>query len=99
MAELALLSLLQDRPHYGLEMLDRLRSEAALPMAEGTIYPLLHRLERAGAVKAEWRIVDGERPRKYYALTPSGASELRAQAAEWTRLSARLDAFLNRAVG
>lgn len=96
-AELALLSLLGERPHYGLEMLDRLRTEAALSIAEGTIYPLLHRLERAGFVKSEWRIETAERPRRYYALTEAGAAERDGQLREWRRLSARLDGFLTRA--
>ncbi len=96
-AELALLSLLGERPHYGLEMLDRLRGEASLPIAEGTIYPLLHRLERAGFVTAEWRIEGNKRPRKYYALTEAGAAERAAQLGEWRRLSAGLDGFLTRA--
>lgn len=95
-AELSLLSLLGERPHYGLEMVERLRAEAALPIAEGTIYPLLHRLERAGLVRAEWRIEGGERPRKYYALTPAGLSERDRQTGEWRRQSAALQAFLVR---
>jgi PadR family transcriptional regulator PadR len=77
-------------------MLDRLRSEAALPIAEGTIYPLLHRLERAGMVAAEWRIHGSERPRKYYALTPAGVTERDVQLREWRRLSTRLNDFLTR---
>ncbi len=97
LAELALLSVLRDRPHYGLEILDRLRGEAGLGLAEGTIYPLLHRLERAGLTHAEWRIeADGARPRKYYALTAKGRRELDDQAAEWRRISGGLTAFLDR---
>lgn len=97
LAELALLSVLKERPHYGLEILDRLRAEAGLNMAEGTIYPLLHRLEKAGLTKAEWRIEEaGARPRKYYALTDEGRAELIEQQAEWTRVSASLGGFLER---
>lgn len=97
LAELALLSVLKGRPHYGLEILDRLRGEAGLGLAEGTIYPLLHRLERAGLTKAEWRIeAEGARPRKYYALTPKGRAELESQSADWRRISAALTAFLDR---
>ena len=97
LAELALLSVLRDRAHYGLEILDRLRGEAGLGLAEGTIYPLLHRLERAGLTNAEWRIeADGARPRKYYALTAKGRSELEQQAAEWRRIAGALTAFLDR---
>jgi len=97
LAELALLSALRERAHYGLEILDRLRGEAGLGLAEGTIYPLLHRLERAGLTKAEWRIeADGARPRKYYALTAKGRGELDSQAADWRRISGGLTAFLDR---
>ena len=97
LAELALLSLLAERACYGLEILDRLRGDAGLEVAEGTIYPLLHRLERAGLAASDWRLEEaGARPRKYYALTPAGEAELAAQTAEWRRLSAGLGAFLDR---
>jgi PadR family transcriptional regulator PadR len=95
-AELALLSLLGERPHFGLEMVERLRNEAALPIAEGTIYPLLHRLERAGLIGSQWRIEDGERPRKYYDLTAAGEAERDRQVGQWRRLSASLQSFLTR---
>lgn len=97
LAELALLSLLKDRAHYGLEILDRLRAEAGLDLAEGTIYPLLHRLERGALVAAEWRIeAEGARPRKYYRLTDAGRAELVSQSAEWRRIATSLTAFLDR---
>lgn len=97
LAELALLSLLAERPCYGLEILDRLKTEAGLEVAEGTIYPLLHRLERGGLAAPDWRLeADGARPRKYYALTDAGRAELAAQSAEWRRLSGALGAFLDR---
>lgn len=97
LAELALLSVLRQEPRYGMDILDRLRDDAGLPIAEGTIYPLLHRLERGGSIRAEWRIDDkGARPRKYYALTEQGAEELAALHAEWRRISSALSAFLDR---
>lgn len=97
LAELALLSLLDAGPCYGLEILDTLRAKAGLPLAEGTIYPLLHRLERAKLTKAEWRLDDqGARPRKYYALTRLGQTELARQLEEWQRLSKNLGSFLGR---
>lgn len=100
LAELALLSLLRDAPLYGLEILDRLRSDAGLQLAEGAIYPLLHRLEKAGLTKAQWRIEeDAARPRKYYALTEQGRAELEAQLADWREISRRLGAFLERDAG
>lgn len=97
LAELALLSLLSDAPLYGLEILDRLRADAGLQLAEGAIYPLLHRLEKAGLTEAEWRIESGGgRPRKYYALTERGREELADQLADWREISGRLNAFLER---
>lgn len=97
LAELALLSVLDERPHYGLEILERLRGEAGLGLAEGTIYPLLHRLERAGLTRSEWRLEEeGARPRKYYALTDRGRGDLASQLTEWRRLAGSLSAFLDR---
>jgi PadR family transcriptional regulator PadR len=96
-AELALLSLLRDRPHFGLEILERLHRDAGVMLAEGGLYPLLHRLEKAGLTRAEWRLdEDGARPRKYYTLTEAGRSELQAQAADWRALSASLTNFIDR---
>src|SRR5258706_1850895 len=100
LAELALLSLLRDGPQYGLAILDRLRQEAGLQLAPGTIYPLLHRLQKARLVRSEWRIDEaGARPRQYYALSKSGAAELEFQTAEWRALSRALGAFLTRKPG
>lgn len=100
LAELGLLSVLSERRHYGLEILDRLRAEAGLPMAEGTIYPLLHRLERGELVASEWVLDDaGGRPRRYYRLTPKGEAELAGLRAEWRRISVSLTGFLERGGG
>ena len=97
LAELALLSLLREGPLYGLEILDRLRADAGMQLAEGAIYPLLHRLEKAGLTRAEWRIEDdGARPRKYYALTDPGHAELAVQVGDWRQISTRLSTFLER---
>ena len=73
--ELALMSLLDKGAQYGLKILDQLREEAGLDLAEGTLYPLLHRLEKAALIQAEWRHEAGaSHPRKYYALSPEGVS-------------------------
>jgi PadR family transcriptional regulator PadR len=100
LGELALLGLLKSGPAYGLQILDGLRQDAGLQIAEGSIYPLLHRLERAGMVRSKWTLEDeGARPRKYYALTDEGSVELEAVAAEWMAVSASLTAFLQRRLG
>ncbi len=97
LVELALLSFLSEGPRYGLEILETLRRDAGLAIAEGTIYPLLHRLEKAKLARAEWRLdQEGTRPRKYYALTKLGSAELARQLSEWRELSKRLGRFLER---
>lgn len=97
--ELALMRLLQDGAQYGLRILDALRTEAGLDLSEGTLYPLLHRLEKAGLIKAEWRHeAEASHPRKYYGLTPAGATELKAQTHIWLDLTGQLNAFLQRGI-
>lgn len=94
--ELALLSILAKRSHYGLEILQRM-NEAGLAVADGTIYPLLHRMEAAGFVTSEWRIEgDQQRPRKYYALTKQGADELKAMSDDWRDLRVRVDTLIEK---
>jgi DNA-binding PadR family transcriptional regulator len=51
---------------------------------EGTIYPLLHKLEREGVIRAKWREADNGRKRKYYSITPRGHSALQQDVQHWT---------------
>ena len=96
-AEVVLLSLLKDGSRYGLEILEQLRTVAKLSLADGTIYPLLYRLERAGLVASEWRFdTKGVRPRRYYQLTKRGNAELKVLRQEWRELSSNVDLFLSR---
>ena len=95
--ELALMQLLSVQPQYGLRILDDLREEAGLDLSEGTLYPLLHRLEKAGLIQAQWRHeAEASHPRKYYGLTAAGATELKAQSDIWLEMTGRLNAFLKR---
>ncbi len=87
-AELAILLLLKKRAHYGLELLEHMNGKAGLEIADGTIYPLLHRLERAGRILAEWQTnTPNGRPRKYYALTSEGDVHCTDLLNAWRRLS------------
>jgi PadR family transcriptional regulator PadR len=96
LCELALLKLLSRRAHYGLEILQLLRSKAGLELADGTIYPLLHRLAREELVAPAWRLDEaGARPRKYYALTKRGRVELAQQVKQWWQVSGSLSKFLS----
>lgn len=87
-AELMVLALLASGRCYGYELLKRVgeRGGPMLEIREGTLYPLLHRLEDAGLVAGEWVAEGRARPRKYYAITAAGREHLALLAAEWRQL-------------
>ena len=105
------LALLKDRPRYGYEMVQLVnaRTSGALDWSEGTLYPVLHRLEADGLVSAEWRerpppksdgesgpATGGTRRRRYYTLTRAGRRELDRRATEWRAFTAAVGEFLGR---
>jgi DNA-binding PadR family transcriptional regulator len=69
---------------YGYSLI-KLLKDRGLEVDQGTLYPLLRRLESAGLLESEWR-VEGPRPRRYYKTAPAGVEILNALAAEWGRL-------------
>lgn len=96
-AELALLSVVQQTSEYGLRILEVLRDEAGLEIAEGTLYPLLYRLEKRGSIQSEWHVLeDASHPRKYYAITSQGKAELKAHLDDWQAMTVAFNRFLNR---
>lgn len=82
--DLLLLSALEEGPAHGYALIERLRerSDGALDFPEGTIYPALHRLERAGLLRSSWAEASGRR-RRVYAVTPRGHADLERQRAAW----------------
>ena len=84
-AQLLVLSLLAGEDMYGYQMIVELarRSDHTFEMKEGTLYPVLHGLERDGAVEAYQQEAPTGRMRKYYRLTRRGAAVLREEAAAW----------------
>ncbi|WP_052423627.1 PadR family transcriptional regulator [Nonomuraea candida] len=86
--ELAVLSVLGVRRRYGYELLKVLREtgEGVLEVKEGTLYPLLHRLEDSGHILATWEVEGRARPRKYYVITPEGRTYLTMLRTEWSGL-------------
>jgi PadR family transcriptional regulator PadR len=84
--ELIVLHLLAPGEAYGYEIVTKLteRTNGALEVTDGTLYPVLYRLERAGSVTVRWETPERGVPRKYYRLTAAGREELRQLEAEWT---------------
>jgi PadR family transcriptional regulator, regulatory protein PadR len=92
--EFCVLALLADEERYGFELVQKLASEDALVTTEGTLYPLLGRLRREGAVETTWRESSAGPPRRYYRLTPAGRKSLAAFLDEWSRFRDSVDAIL-----
>ena len=70
-----------DTARYGYNLIQRL-AERGLDVEEGTLYPLLRRLEKQGLLESEWETGEA-RPRKYYRISPLGRKVLEALTAEW----------------
>ena len=86
--ELLLLRLLAEDELYGYEIVRKIREATgdAISLGEGVVYPVLHSLEAAGALRSRRRVVSG-RERVYYSATKSGRTRLANLAAHWTRIN------------
>jgi DNA-binding PadR family transcriptional regulator len=72
-----------DTARYGYNLIQRL-SERGLDIEEGTLYPLLRRLEKQGLLESEWEVGEA-RPRKYYRISPQGRKVLAVLMEEWNQ--------------
>ena len=87
---LLILGILARSASYGYEIVRRANEESRglFEWREGTIYPVLHRLEKAALVRAQWEESDAGRQRKYYHITKSGRAALAQQVEKWDALHA-----------
>ena len=70
--ELAVMGVLYHERHYGYSLVRVISETGSIDLKEGTIYPILARLDRDGLVRSEWVQSEQGPPRKYYALTSAG---------------------------
>ena len=89
------LALLAEAESYGYELVTRLQSAGLTEMGPGTVYPVLNRLEREGAVASRLVASPSGPARKYYHPTTRGTAELAAAGASWDRLAATVTAVLD----
>ena len=92
--QIAVLSLLSE-PHYGYQI-GRLLADHGLAVEEGTLYPLLRRMEEQGLLESWWA-TEQARPRKYYRTTADGKESLRILLEAWARVDASLRRILEAA--
>lgn len=97
--ELIVLHLLEPGEAYGYEIVTKLAAESngALGVTDGTLYPVLYRLERAGFVSIRWETPERGVPRKYYRLTDAGREELTRLKREWSAFASAMARLLGTA--
>ncbi len=80
-----LLHLLDQQPMYGYQIIKELekRSEGYFKFKEGTLYPALHRLEKAGLIEGKWQLLSSGRQRRYYQITDKGKRVLVEKMSQW----------------
>jgi PadR family transcriptional regulator PadR len=89
------LATIAEDPAHGYAILQRLRqkSHGAFDLAEGTLYPALHRLERDGLLSSSWTI-EGGRRRRVYRLTRTGRSALQLRRRDWAQFARAVEAVI-----
>ena len=90
-----ILQIISREPTYGYAIAVTLRESGFADLTEGTLYPLLLRLERKGLIAAEYRAGSGGPSRKYYRLTPDGTQYLAEFTAAWQSASAAVNRILH----
>ena len=83
------LAILDQGPLHGYQIAKemRRRSDDALELGQGVLYPILHRLEDRGLIGGQWEQQTGTPSRKMYAITDAGRAELRSRRREWQAFS------------
>ena len=86
------LAILAEADSYGYAILQRVRelSGGHLEWTDGMLYPVLHRLERLGHIKARWEVAESGRRRKYYRITSRGRAQLAEERKQWQAVDATL---------
>ena len=86
------LAILVEGDSYGYAILERVRalSGGRMEWTDGMLYPVLHRRERLGFVKARWEGSDGGRRRKYYRITARGRTQLAESKKQWEAVDGAL---------
>ena len=94
--EMLVLRLICRKPAYGYELLNRLKtdSDGLFTLKEGTLYPILYRLEDDGMIQASWTTGEGRNaPKKGYSATEQGRERCLRQAEIWKQFVAAVDGF------
>jgi DNA-binding PadR family transcriptional regulator len=80
-----ILGILFEGENYGYQIIRRVKllSEGRMQWSDGTLYPVLHRLEKEKLISSEWRLSENGRMRKYYTITEKGLLVLEEEKKQW----------------
>ena len=95
--DLLILKTLSLQAMHGWAIAKRIQqvSSEVLQVQQGSLYPALHRLEQQGWVKAKWAESETGRQAKFYSLTAAGRNQLKAETADWKRLSTAINLIVS----
>jgi DNA-binding PadR family transcriptional regulator len=99
--ESLLLSLINRQPTYGYKIIKELekRSKGYFQFKEGTLYPALHRLEKAGLIQGKWQRLPSGQERRYYYMTPKGQKALAERLVVWQDFSTAVALIVQPTIG
>lgn len=99
--ETFILSILDEGPSYGYAIVQDLktRSEGLLELGEGTVYPVLYRMEKKELITAFWLEAENTRRRKYYRISPKGRAALESNLIQWQQLVAIMNKLRQKSSG
>jgi PadR family transcriptional regulator, regulatory protein PadR len=86
------LAILSEGDSYGYAIIKRVQEASGghMEWTDGMLYPVLHRLDRLGLIKARWELSETGRRRKYYRITSRGKEQLKEESRQWQAVDATL---------
>jgi len=84
-----ILSFLSKKESYGYEIIQNIKeiSGGKIEFGEGTLYPVLHKLEKRGLIQSSWKVSESGRKRKYYNISGEGKKELKIEKQNWNTIN------------
>ena len=94
--DMLILKILALQPLNGWAINQRLKqiSSDVLGVSDGSLYPALHKLERRGLIRAQWKPSENNRRAKFYSLTGLGRKHLEKETANWNRVSTAISGIV-----
>jgi PadR family transcriptional regulator PadR len=95
--DLIILLYLSKKEYYGYELISKIKDSLDLSLSEGTIYPLLNRLNHEKLIVSKWIEMERGIPRKYYSISEKGLETLKLMMEEWLKFSDQIAKLVRRA--